>query len=655
MTLLRELALCLTLLLIMLFTGSFVLTVNDARHYLQEQLHSHAQDTATSLGVAIAATGEDANTQVATIDTMIDAVFDRGYYQQIRFVDLSGDVLASNEHALTLEGVPDWFIQLVDLEAPLVTSEINRGWSPIGQLQVASHPGYAYRSLWSKVKAHIWLFSLGLLLAVAGLHVLLRVVLQPLRRTEAQADRICNRHFEVQAQLPRTRDLRRVVQAMNSMAIKLEKAFSEQMTLTAELRRNSVQDPLTGLLNHKAFQSRMAAALDGATGEAGGSLIMVQVKELARLNHQHGQQFVDKLLQDISHWLEKTLLPRPEAITGRRNGSCFAVFVPACDFGTNRQITEQLFTALATTTFFSSAAGADCLRIVAITHQSRCSSQLLLEQGDHQLRVLSTRVANCYQVSDITGLIDSPFARWDEDRWQRELEQVIHTSKINLYGQPVVDAQGNMAFVEILARITLGGSEVAADAFLPMVERSNLSAQFDRAVFLALTDYMDNQDDHQIYCLNISPYALADDRFYHWLLDALRLRRDLARRLILETPERTILLVGESIAHRIEQLTATGCQFSIDHFGVSCQALTFLQMINAHYLKVDSSFARGIEHSYENQLYIRTLAILAESKDIAILAQGIESQADWDALKPLGVAGGQGYFLGRPVRLEEAL
>ena len=651
MTLLRELALYLTLLLILLFVGSFVLTVNDARGYLQEQLRSHAQDTATSLGVAIAATDDDARTRIATIDTMIDAVFDRGYYQQIRFVDLSGNVLVNSEHTLTLVGVPDWFVHWVALEAPLVTSEINQGWSPIGQLQVTSHPGDAYRNLWSKVKAEAWLFSLGLLLAVVGLHVLLRIVLKPLRRMERQADRICNRHFEVQTRLPKTRDLRRVVQAMNRMAKKLENTFSEQVSLTAELRRRSVQDPLTGLLNRKAFQRRMTAVLADTTGEAGGSLIMVQVKELSQLNREHGQQCVDELLLDISHWLEKTLLPWPKAISGRHNGSCFAVFVPACNISESRQITQLLFSALGAMAFFSSTAGANSLHIAAVTHQGRCIPELLLEQAHQQLRALSNGVANCHRVSDITGFSGSPFAQWSEIRWQRELEQAIQSGKITLYGQPVLDVDGDVAFVEILTRITLNNTEVATDAFLPMVERGNLCGQFDRAVFFALADYMDDRDDQRIYCLNISPYALADDQFYHWLLDALRLRQDLARRLILETPERTVLLMGTKVAQRIEQLTATGCQFSIDHFGISCQALTFLQMIKAHYLKMDGSFVRGIEHSYENQLYIRTLSVLADSKDIGILAQGIDNQEDWDALKPLGVVGGQGYFLGQPVRL----
>ncbi len=117
-----------------------------------------------------------------------------------------------------------------------------------------------------------------------------------------------------------------------------------------------------------------------------------------------------------------------------------------------------------------------------------------------------------------------------------------------------------------------------------------------------------------------------DDDFYHWLLDALKLRQDLARCLILETPERTLLLVGDRVAEQVDKLVERGCQFSIDHSGITSQALTFLQIIDAHYLKVDGSFAREITSSYENQLYIRTFSMLAESRDIGVLAQGIESE-----------------------------
>ncbi|MFK0570760.1 EAL domain-containing protein [Endozoicomonas sp.] len=648
MTLLRELALYLTLLLILLFAGSFMRTVNDTRQNLQEQLNSHAQDTATSLGVAIAST-EAGN--VAVIDSMIDAVFDRGYYRQIRLADMSGNVLVNSEHPVTLEGVPDWFVRLVNLDAPEVISEINRGWVPIGQLLVASHPGYAYRSLWSKVRGDALLFSVGLLLAIVGLNILLGVVLRPLKRMEQQANRICERHFEIQPELPKTSDLRRVVQAMNRMAGKLGTAFSEQVALTEELRRKSVKDPLTGMLNRKAFKSRMTIALTEETGEAGGSLIMIQLRGLEVLNRNHGQKFVDELLVSISHWVGKTLLSWPEAFSGRMTGSSFTVFVPACGVSENRKITDLLFRVLASMEFFSSPEGSNSLHIASVTHQGRCKPELLLEQGDKQQLELEVRVKNCRDVSDVSGETGYPYMQWSDNQWLEKLKEVLSEGKIELYGQPVLDVNGEVAFTEVLARLNLEGDLVPADSFLPIVERYDLYAEFDRAVFFALADYIDDRDDYQLYCLNISPYSLMDDDFYHWLLDALKLRQDLARRLILETPERTLLLVGEKVAERVEKLVATGCQFSIDHFGVASQALTFLQIINTHYLKVDGSFARDIASSYENQLYIRTLAMLAESRDISVLAQRVESEDEWEALKQLGVAGGQGYYLGRPERL----
>ncbi|MBO9482812.1 EAL domain-containing protein [Salinisphaera sp. G21_0] len=645
MTLLRELALSLTLLLILLFAGSFVLSVNDARHYLQKQLNSHSQDTATSLGVAIASAGAG---NIAAMDSIIDAVFDRGYYRQIRFTDMSGNVLVNSEHPGTLEGVPDWFVKLIDLKTPAVTSEINSGWVPMGQLLVASHPGYAYRSLWSKVNKDALLFGVSLIVAMVGLNMLLGVVLRPLTRMEQQANRICDRHFEIQPELPKTRDLRRVVQAMNRMAEKLEKAFSEQVALTEELRRKSVKDPLTGLLNRRAFNRRMKTVLSEDIGEAGASLIMIQVRGLEALNRCHGQKFVDDLLVTVSYWLGKTLLAWPEAFSGRWNGSGFSVCVPACNVDEIRKVTERLFKVLVAMEFFSSPEGSNNLHIAAVTHQGRCSPELLLEHADQQLLEQEARVKNCWDVMDISGESGYPYMGWSDTQWVEALEEVMAKGLIELYGQPIKGVDGEVAFTEVLARIKLNGEVVSADAFMPVVERYDLYGAFDRAVFFALADYMDDRDDYRTYSLNISPYSLMDDDFYHWLLDALRLRQDLARRLILETAERSLMLVGERVAERVDTLVATGCQFSIDHFGVSSQALTFLQMINAHYLKVDGSFARQLTSSYENQLYIRTLSMMAESRDMSVLAQGVEQEEAWEALKQLGVAGGQGYYLGHP-------
>ena len=134
MTILRQLAIYFTLMLVLIFAGSLTLSIRDARNLQLTQLRTHAQDTATSLGVAIAA-NDPAN--IASVDSMIDAVFDRGYYQRIRFTNTDGEILVNSEHKIELEGVPGWFIRLVSFKAPEVATEINNGldagWHIAGQ------------------------------------------------------------------------------------------------------------------------------------------------------------------------------------------------------------------------------------------------------------------------------------------------------------------------------------------------------------------------------------------------------------------------------------------------------------------------------------------------------------------------------------------
>lgn len=648
MTILRQLTIYLTILLMILFAGSLVLTIRDARHYLLVQLRSHAQDTATSVGVAIAATEPD---NLADIDTMIHAVFDQGYYQQIRFSDVDDKLLVNAERPETVQGVPNWFVRIISLKSPVVATEINNGWMPAGSLQVVSHPGHAYRSLWSKIKASIVLFGAVFLLAILGLTILLNIVLRPLGRTRKQADAICERRFEIQQELPATLDMRRVVEAMNRMAGKLEQLFNDKILLTEQLRRQSVKDPLTGVLNRRAFEDRVISTLDQERGEAGGSLMLVHVKRLDALNLTHGQKATDTLLLDVARQVSKVAASWPQSFVGRRNGSEFTVFIPACGLNDNEQITEEMFRNLAAIHYFNSKEGANRLRVVSVTSHGISRIQDFFEHADQLLRSTQLKAGNSWKVDDVTSQQGHPYMHWTEEEWFKELQSVINEGKIDLFAQQVFNTDRKSVFREVFARLQLQDSIASAEAFLPMVERFELHGEFDKAVVKTLVAHMEYTSENKIYCLNLLPHSLLDDDFYQWLLDLLKSRKDIARRLILETPERTLLLVGDCLNIRVQALTETGCQFSIDQFGVSSHTLPRLHALNLSYIKVDNSFVRDIPNNQGNQLYIRTLSILASARDIELYAQGVESEEEWHQLQQIGIRGGQGFYFGQPQRL----
>ncbi|WP_062265304.1 bifunctional diguanylate cyclase/phosphodiesterase [Endozoicomonas arenosclerae] len=649
MTLIRELAAYLTILLFLLFGGSLIMSISDTRSYLQQQLESHAQDTATSLGLAIAAT-EAGN--VATVDSMIDAIFDRGYYRVIRFTDAEGNVLVSSEHDLVLDDVPGWFVSLVSLKAPEVSTEVNRGWNLAGTLYVSSHPGYAYRSLWSKTLHSTWLFGCGLLVAVLGLNLLLKITLRPLKRLEQQANAICEKRFDVQTRLPKTRDLRRVVEAMNRMVGKLELLFNEKVILTEELRRQSVKDPLTGILNRRAFDDRLSSELiSKERGESGGSLLLLQISGLDDYNRDHGRTEADRLLVDLARHLCKPIQRWQESFAGRRSGSEFAVFVPACDLEQANQVTEACFRSIASLPFFSSDEGEKSLHIGAVTHLGRIDQGELLHQADQLLRSVQHNGGNNWQVREIDIKDGQPYSQWSEGHWQESLRQVLKSQEVELFAQPVVDFSGQLIFREVFTRLRLLGELASAEAFLPMVERFDLHADFDKVVVEVLLVKMRNGDPKERFCLNLSPRSLLNREFYDWFLSTLRAVPDLCSRLILEIPERTLLLAGDQLSDIVDELLATGCRFSVDHFGIASRTLSSLHMLNLDYIKVDGSFVRGIAHNQGNRFYIRTLAMLASSRDIQLLAQDVEEEQDWLKLRDLGVQGGQGFYLGRPERL----
>ena len=95
------------------------------------------------------------------------------------------------------------------------------GWIQAGDVYVESHPGYAYKEFWNiAVMMTIWFLLMGLLVAMLG-GLGIRFLLKPLRRVEQQAEALSRRQYIIQDTIPRTRELHRIVMAMNPMTSKV--------------------------------------------------------------------------------------------------------------------------------------------------------------------------------------------------------------------------------------------------------------------------------------------------------------------------------------------------------------------------------------------------------------------------------------------------
>lgn len=642
MSLLRRLVLAISIMIIALLAANVVVGVYNARSYFSHQLQALAEDTATSLGLTISHAAKDKD--LAQVELMINVIFDRGYYQSITYSDMQGKVVVSRSRAIRIEGVPQWFIDWIVIPQRAGTAEVVSGWYRLGELRVQTHPGYAYRDLWRVFTEQLWLFFFTAVLCYGLAGLGLKYLLRPLKQLEDQADAICRREFPVQETLPKTPELRRMVVAMNRMVNKIKDMFQQQVSLTDELRREASIDALTGLPNRDEFNAQLKAWLESDHGGGMAALVIVHVADLQSLNDNQGREKSDGWLQQIAKVIETCSSAWPSSILARRTGSDFCWFVPSVAERELNALATDLVTRIKLLEF--AEAGKFNVGIAVSAHVD--SLPALLGTADAALRQ-STSLGDGEWV--VMPLGNKTIQRAASE-WRPFLENVIDNQLLSLHAQPVVARSGESPiYAEVLSRIQDGDDLINAGVFWPLVERFKLEAAMDRSVLLALTQHLAQSDpqSRRSYGVNLSPMSLFDSAFTEWLEREI-LTLPIASRLVIEIPERALKRTG-GLPEIVFKLAAGGVRIALDRFGLMPAALGSLQNLPLTYVKIDRRFISGIDSHKQNQFYVRNLVQIAQSCDIEVIAEGVETSAEWRVLMELGVGVGQGYLFAEPTKI----
>ena len=120
------------------------------------------------------------------------------------------------------------------------------------------------------------------------------------------------------------------------------------------------------------------------------------------------------------------------------------------------------------------------------------------------------------------------------------------------------------------------------------------------------------------------------------------------KQLVLEMPAHVVARSEAVLRELAERLRPLGTRLALDHFGLHSTAFAYLHSLPLAYLKIDRTFIKDIHKSADNQFFVKSLVQIAHSRDIAVYAEGVETEAEWLCVLELGLDGAQGYYLGRP-------
>jgi diguanylate cyclase (GGDEF)-like protein/PAS domain S-box-containing protein len=414
-----------------------------------------------------------------------------------------------------------------------------------------------------------------------------------------------------------------------------------------ELRRQLRHDSLTGLLSREGFDQGLAAMLAERPGPA--SILYLDVDRFKSVNDGSGHAAGDLVLRSIAARLHG-LVPR-DALLARFGGDEFVVALPG-GLEAGAPLGHAIVAELAEPTPVDGhllALSASVGLAVAIDPGRADDAVLSADTamyaakrgGGNRMKVFSDQMRVAVQ------------DRIAAEKLLREALNGDRRETLPVWFQPIVSAStGEIMGAETLVRMrTPDGVIHGPVTFVPAAEETGLIVPLGEHVLIeALRHLVAWRDDLRYVSVNVSPRQLAEPDFVPLLAGLLAASPGLdPNRLVLEITETALLVSSVDVQERLETIKGLGVRIALDDFGTGYSSLTWLQSVPADIVKLDRSFVAGLSADPRKTSIIRAVLWLAGSLGMSAVAEGVEEEADWHALREAGCPLLQGYLFGKPM------
>ncbi|WP_026960469.1 EAL domain-containing protein [Aliagarivorans taiwanensis] len=627
MTLYRQLLIVVLVIYGVLLAVVFSQQISAARQVLSEQQQSDINNASTYLGLALQPYLEQQDKVGA--ESVINAMFDSGYYRQIRLALYQDDSVIDRVNPTQLRDVPAWFTSLELFEQVGSEQVLTSGWLQLGELKVVGHPGYAYLQLWQVLVNLLKLFVVGYLITVLLLIRALQYLLKPLKQIEQRAKEVSKREFGHRLALPKTAELRTVVKAINSMSDSIAKQFEQQVKEAHALRERAFKDLSSGLGNRAHFINQSTNWL---AEKGSGGIALIQLPLIDHIYHEQGFEARDSFLKDLGAGLRELAEQDAGLEVARIANLEFAVLGQSytqdefVEFAENLQKLLQL----------ARHEDAQFAMGVKLRDQEQNLGELL-SGADAAMQQALER--NDSQPVFASGAQPS----LSRTQWKALIEECLDKQQLSYKRQAVHLLDGNVLHHELFTTIEVDAQRYAAGQFMPMIEQLRLGGQFDQLVadqaILAL-----QQDDGLKLAINTSVSSLVDKGFLEWLQRFAERYQRFAPRLAFEFPEAAFGSENTRLNHVIQRLHHFGYQIGIDHYGRNFNSLSYLNTVKPHYVKIDYAYTALALGDEGDAHFLSAICRAAHNLQVLTIAQRVEDQAQLEQLRSLAIDGYQGYI-----------
>jgi len=428
-----------------------------------------------------------------------------------------------------------------------------------------------------------------------------------------------------------------------------------------EIERLAFFDALTGLPNRRLLLDRLQRAIAACQRTRNlGALLFIDLDNFKDLNDTLGHDRGDELLAQVAGRLMRSV--REVDTVARFGGDEFVVMLEALApelGGAAAQaecVAEKLLSALNEPFDLDGAQHYSTPSIgITLYGDERLSVDELLKRADLAMYQAKAAGRNTQRFFDP----DMQAAVNARSNLEADLRQGLVRAELLVHYQPVVNHHGQYLGVEALVRWQHPQRGMISPAdFIPLAEQTGLILPLGRFVLRTACAQLRHWSRHPATAhlsasVNVSARQFRQPGFVAEVLDALREHEVAPEKLKLELTESLLLGDIEDTIARMVQLKSEGVGFSLDDFGTGYSSLSYLKRLPLDQVKIDQSFVRDVLTDPNDAAIVRTILALADSMDLDVVAEGVETSGQLAFLRLHGCECFQGYLFGRPASAQD--
>lgn len=447
-------------------------------------------------------------------------------------------------------------------------------------------------------------------------------------------------------------------------------AVFERSERERSLKWEANHDPLTGLPNKAAFAARLGEAFASSRGAAGSgpSIVTIALNGFKLINDGMGREFGDALIVEVAERLkqvsgecaaaERVLLNhRGSIFVSRGGGAEFAIAVEG-------DAPADVATAIAAaahesfrTPFRVKASSRRLTACIGVAHSDPSHRDV-----DDLLREAEAALFRARECGGEATIVFDRTMRENTTRallFEAGLREAVDNHELDLAYQPIMDL-GSLRIVGVEALLRWpqpDGSILMPDTFVPIAEQCGVIEEMGswviRHACARLAELKKATGTPDLFIsVNLSARQLLAPPFARDVAEILTDTRIDPRDLTLEITESAALINPEEAARILETLRSSGIRICLDDFGTGFSSLSHLQTLPLDGLKIDKDFVRNQHSSSQNWSIVDAIVRMGRALELGVVAEGIETTEQLEALRAFGCPFGQGYLFSRPVTVE---